>query len=82
VATFPEASFKACAVAWSDPEAGPLTYEFGTVAADSRAQQAVATNVGSSCFSFAGLPPGPSTLYACAVDALGARTCQEVSPSL
>lgn len=77
LATFPDSTFKACAVAWSDPEAGPLSYEFGTLSA-LREQQAVATNVGS-CFTFAGLPPGPCTLYGCAVDALGARACQEVS---
>lgn len=78
-ATFPDATFKACAVAWSDPEAGPLSYEFGTLSTGlSREQQVVASNVGSSCFTFSGLPTGPSTLYGCAVDALGARTCQEV----
>jgi hypothetical protein len=78
IATTPDAHFKACAVAWADPEKNPITYDFGTLSA-LREQKAVATNVPGSCFTFASLPPGPSTLYACAVDSMGARTCQEVS---
>jgi hypothetical protein len=76
VAKYPEADFRACAVAWADPESGPLTYEFGTVSSQ-REQKAVATNAGS-CYNFASLPVGPSTLYGCAIDSLGARSCQEV----
>jgi len=78
VATFPNASFKACAVAWADPENSPLTYEFGTVSAATNEEVAMATRLTGNCYTFASLPTGPSTLYACAVDALNARTCQEV----
>lgn len=77
VAKFPEAHFKACAVAWADPENNALSYEFGTISSADRAEKALARNTGP-CYTFASLPTGPSTLYSCAVDSLGARTCQEV----
>jgi hypothetical protein len=80
VATFPDSHFRACANGWADPEKGALTYEFGVVS-EMHDQKAVATNSGS-CYTFASMPVGPSTLYACAVDALGARTCQEVRKSI
>lgn len=78
VATFPNTSFKACAVSWADPEKSQLTYEFGTLSASSREQVAVSTRASSNCFTFASLPTGPTTLYACAVDSMNARSCQEV----
>jgi hypothetical protein len=98
--------FRACAVGWADPEARPLTYEFGLVAAPAAAaaaargagapaaaaggsaaastpaaqqlQPPLASASHSACYVFGGLPVGPCTLYVCAVDALGAKTCQQV----
>lgn len=73
---FPAAKFTAYTTAWADPDNDTLTYEFGVLGA--LGPQQLSTG-GATSYIFSSLLPGLNTLYVCAVDTYGARSCQQAS---
>jgi hypothetical protein len=60
--------------AWADPDGDALSFEFGVVDPLTGAQTARAAGP-TPAFTFDRLVPGTHSLYMCAIDALGARSC-------
>jgi hypothetical protein len=71
---FPDSNFQINSLGWADPENSGLTYEFGLLTDLGRQ---LLLSARDPAFSLAGLMPGSNTLYVCAVDEFGAKTCQE-----
>lgn len=62
--------------AWADPDGDALLFEFGTLDEETGARAPRATRP-EPAFAFGRLPPGEHGLYMCAVDARGARSCED-----
>lgn len=77
--TFPMAQFVASVSNWLDTtdKDSALSYEYGTYTAAGGYSRQVVTP--ASKYTFKGFTPGSYSLYACALNAYGARTCERAS---
>jgi hypothetical protein len=75
--TFPGGKISAYTTGWADPDGDELRYEFGVHTA--LGPQALSAGGAGSSYRFSGLLPGMNTLYVCAIDGFGARSCQQES---
>jgi hypothetical protein len=73
-ATFPDGKFNAYTTGWADPDNDELRFEFGVHSA--LGPQAFSAGTSSS-YTFSGLMPGMNTLYVCAIDSYGAKSCEQ-----
>jgi hypothetical protein len=74
-ATFPGGKFSAFTTGWADPDNDELHYEFGVHS--TLGPQPLSAGTSGSSYTFRGLLPGVNTLYVCAIDSYGARSCQQ-----